>query len=266
MEPQFKSWQVAQHAGVACELPYRRRRRRLRSRQARWRAAADARDYQPGADAGASRRRHASWRAGAALLQVSQARTVIADSVRVTRVSCADDEANSETMSAMQMHVSHTASSERGIHWHANPSIRVECVATGEKGETIPYVQVTDAQGQVREYVAPDTPADVIGGTRQTDGLHGLPQHGGPSDLADTEQAVDRAIAELKVSRDLPFVRREGVRLLKEEYPSQDAAAQAIDQGLRNFYRVAERCQSRKRWRRPWRLFRNSTAATCFRR
>jgi hypothetical protein len=50
------------------------------------------------------------------------------------------------------------------------------------------------------------------------------------------EQAVDRAIAELKVSRDLPFVRREGVRLLKEEYPSQDAAAQAIDQGLRNFY------------------------------
>src|SRR4029453_12044071 len=45
-----------------------------------------------------------------------------------------------------------------------------------------------------------------------------------------------RAIAAAQVSRDLPFARREGVRLLKGSYPSQDAAGQAIDQGLRSFY------------------------------
>ena len=50
------------------------------------------------------------------------------------------------------------------------------------------------------------------------------------------EQAVDRAIAAALVSRDLPFARREGVRLLKESYPDQDAGVRAIEQGLRKFY------------------------------
>jgi hypothetical protein len=38
------------------------------------------------------------------------------------------------------------------------------------------------------------------------------------------------------VSRDLPFARREGVRLVKAPYSSQDDALRAIEQGLRSFY------------------------------
>ena len=38
------------------------------------------------------------------------------------------------------------------------------------------------------------------------------------------------------VSRELPFARREGVRLLKEPYESQDDAVRAIERGLRSFY------------------------------
>jgi len=51
------------------------------------------------------------------------------------------------------------------------------------------------------------------------------------------ERAVDRAIAAGEISRQLPFVRREGVRVLKASYPSQDEGVQAIDRELRNFYR-----------------------------
>ena len=47
---------------------------------------------------------------------------------------------------------------------------------------------------------------------------------------------MDGAIAGARVSRALPFVRREGIRLVKASYPDQDAALRAIDEGLRNFY------------------------------
>jgi len=40
------------------------------------------------------------------------------------------------------------------------------------------------------------------------------------------------------VSRQLPFARREGIRLVKASYPSPDAAASAIDSELRNFYKT----------------------------
>jgi hypothetical protein len=50
------------------------------------------------------------------------------------------------------------------------------------------------------------------------------------------EQAVDRAIGAGLVSRQLPFARREGVRLMKASYPSHDAAESAIDRDLRSFY------------------------------
>ena len=57
-------------------------------------------------------------------------------------------------------------------------------------------------------------------------------------------QAVDRAIAELKVSRDLPFVRREGIRLLKEVVSKSGCRRTGHRSGLAEFLSVAERGQS----------------------
>jgi hypothetical protein len=50
------------------------------------------------------------------------------------------------------------------------------------------------------------------------------------------ERAVDQAIADGLVSRQLPYARREGVKLLSAAYSSQEEAAQAIERGLRAFY------------------------------
>jgi hypothetical protein len=50
------------------------------------------------------------------------------------------------------------------------------------------------------------------------------------------EQAVDQAIAAGLVSRQLPHARREGVRLLKAAYTSEDEAMRAIENGFRAFY------------------------------
>src|SRR5262249_54441290 len=78
----------------------------------------------------------------------------VGDQIRVIG-AYADDDANTETMTILQMHVGAAVPSGRSIHWHANPAVRVEYVATDEARPTIPYVKVTDAHGKVTEYVAP---------------------------------------------------------------------------------------------------------------
>lgn len=50
------------------------------------------------------------------------------------------------------------------------------------------------------------------------------------------EQAVDSAVAAGGISRGLPFVRRESVRLVKTEYPTQEQGIQEVEKGLRAFY------------------------------
>ena len=161
---------------------------------------------------------------------------VVGDRIRVIR-EYADDEGNAETITVLQMHLSASSSSPRAIHWHADPAVRVEYVSTDPARETIPYVKVTDAKGQVKEYRLPDETDQVIklGHSLTMDCIDCHNTVGHP--ISQTpELAVDRSIAAAQASRDLPFVRREGVRLLKASYPSEAAAGPAIDQGLRSFY------------------------------
>ncbi|MFN7918227.1 MAG: hypothetical protein U0Q55_22990 [Vicinamibacterales bacterium] len=52
------------------------------------------------------------------------------------------------------------------------------------------------------------------------------------------ERAVDTALFTGEIPKTLPFIRRETVRLVKASYASQDAAAESIAAGLREFYRT----------------------------
>jgi hypothetical protein len=157
------------------------------------------------------------------------------DVVRVTR-EYADDEANTETVTPLLMHVGRANATGRAIHWHADPSTQVEFPSADAARQTIPYVKVTSADGRVREYFAPDAdPAAAAGPLRRMDCVdcHNMVGHR----IASTpETAVDRALANGELSRALPFARREGVRLLTASYPDTDAAARQIDADLRRFY------------------------------
>jgi hypothetical protein len=124
----------------------------------------------------------------------------------------------------------------RAIHWHADPNVRIEYLATDEERDTIPYVKLTRPDGSVTEYLAdgankPTSPEAL----RVMDCIdcHNAAAHR----ISPTaEQAVDRAIASGRIDRTLPFVRREAVRLVSAEYPDQDAALAAIERELRQFY------------------------------
>jgi len=162
------------------------------------------------------------------------------DKIRAIR-EYASDEANSESMTTLQLHVgggSRALGIGTGIHWHMNLDNQIEYVATDATRQTIPYVQLTDRGGNVREFVAPGaTPEQIAAGTRRRMDCmdcHNRPAH---TFFASPERAVDAAIAQGRMPRELAFVRRESVAAVGGEYGDRAAALAAIAQRLNEFYR-----------------------------
>jgi len=161
------------------------------------------------------------------------------DVIKVKR-EYADDDASSETMTILQMFVGgpgRPTSGGRAIHWHADPGVRIEFVSTDQERQKIPYVRLVGKDGKVKEYRAEGATDEEIakGERRVMDCIdcHNVPAHR----IAPTaEQAVDAAIASGSVSRSLPFVRRESVRLVKSEYSTQEQGLEEIEKGLRGSY------------------------------
>ena len=155
-----------------------------------------------------------------------------------------EDEKNTETLTTLQVHVG--GGSERlgiaqGIHWHMNVANQVEYIATDDKRQVIPWVRVKDRFGNVREYSAEGvTDEQLAKGERRT--MDCMDCHNRPSHAiaATPERAVNELMARGDIPKTLPFIRREAVKALKVEYPSQDAAEREISRALREFYRASD--------------------------
>jgi len=237
MQPQFTAWQAAVHQRIACvdchigEGAHALVRAKLAGVRQLVHVATNnvPKPIPPGAEmpAGAQAetcaRCHRPERTGG-------------DVIRVFR-TYADDEANTETPTFLQLYLGALSRSGRAIHRHADPAMKVEYIAADEGHQKIPYVRFTNAQGQVKEYkTAEATDALIAGGhPRRMDCIECHNTVGHP--IAETpDLAVDRAIGAQHVSRDLPFARREAVKLLTATYPTQEAGLAAIEQGLKAFY------------------------------
>lgn len=161
------------------------------------------------------------------------------DKLKVVR-EYADDDANSETVTTLQLHVgggAHADNAGGGIHWHMNVSNTIEYIATDEQRQTIPWVKLTDRTGTVTEFVVDGvTPEELAKGERRT--MDCLDCHNRPAHTFEPspERAVDNAMAAGLYARELPFMRREAVAALKDVYPSKDEALAGIEGRLRKFY------------------------------
>lgn len=161
------------------------------------------------------------------------------DTLKMVR-EYADDEASSETVTTLQLHVGggrQVFASSKGIHWHNDPDHTIEYVSTDDSRETIPYVKLTDRDGTVKEFVADGTtPEQTATGVRRT--MDCLDCHNRPAHTFEPspERAVDVAIASGNLPRTLPFARREAVAALKDEYPSGDEARAGIEARLRKAF------------------------------
>ena len=161
------------------------------------------------------------------------------DEVRTIR-EYADDGKNSETVTPLTIYVgggSAKLGAGTGIHWHMNLDNEIEYVTTDARRETIPYVRLRDRSGTVREYVVDGlTPETLAAGERRR--MDCMDCHNRPAHTFDftPERAVDNALAQGRVPRELPFVRREVLAAVTVDYPDRRAALDTIASRLRAYY------------------------------
>jgi hypothetical protein len=125
-----------------------------------------------------------------------------------------------------------------GIHGrHFDDRERVRFVATDDRRQVIGRVTYRDDDGKEIEFLPADAKPEAAsaGESRTMDCIdcHNRPTHA----FELPERAVDRAINEGRISRELPFIKKKGVELLRTEYPDRDAAGNRIFQGLAEYYR-----------------------------
>jgi NapC/NirT cytochrome c family protein len=151
----------------------------------------------------------------------------------------ADDETATEQVTTLTMKVGgggFERGGPHGIHWHASPQTQIEYVASEENRDTILWLRVTDARGP-REYTADGvTREQMAAGVRRTMDCTDCHNRAGHTMIATPERSVNTAIDQGLLPRGLPFIRREAVAALKQEFNDRGAAEQQIETRLRGFY------------------------------
>ena len=150
----------------------------------------------------------------------------------------ADDERNTELKTVLLMRVGgRSGTKSRGIHWHVDPSNTIRYRSDPSR-ETIYEVELTDRKtGKVEHWYAPEAEKGKDAGQGSWRVMDCVDCHNRPAHTYHTaEYEVDSAIETGLVAKDLPFVHREGLKLVKAGYSTREVAHTAIVEGLKGFY------------------------------
>ena len=144
-----------------------------------------------------------------------------------------EDEANTELTTALLLRVGGANGQEStGIHWHVDPGVAIR-YRSDETREKIYEVEYTAADGSVTNYA--DRKAPEEGGVWRT--MDCVDCHNRPSHIyKPANSEIDRVINEGRIDRSLPFVKREGLRIIDAEYASHEEARAVIGEELQRFY------------------------------
>jgi hypothetical protein len=158
----------------------------------------------------------------------------VGDKLRVeTRYQ--EDEENTETKTVLLLRVGGIQGREsHGIHWHVDPSHQIRYRSDPTR-ETIYDVELTDADGTVTLFRngQPEEGAEhAEWRTMDCVDCHNRPTHV----YRAPGEELDAAIQEGAIASELPYVRREGRKLLQAEYASHEEARSGIQSGLAAFY------------------------------
>ena len=146
-----------------------------------------------------------------------------------------EDENNTELKNAILLKVGGLEGrASSGIHWHVNPDIEIRYRSDHERMD-IYDIEMIAADGTTKTFVVDDAPEDQ-GEWRTMDCVD---CHNRPTHIYRTPgEELDRMLANNKVSTELPYIRREGARIVEEaDYESHEAGREGIATSLRAFYR-----------------------------
>jgi hypothetical protein len=156
----------------------------------------------------------------------------VGDKLRVI-THFAEDEENTELKTALVMRVGGVqGATSHGIHWHVDPGITIRYRSDPTR-ELIGDVEMTHEDGSVRLFKGEENEA-IQDEWRVMDCVD---CHNRPSHVFRTPEAeIDGSLAAGRISRSLPFIRREGVKLLREAKGTVDEVQASFEQTLQAFY------------------------------
>jgi hypothetical protein len=160
----------------------------------------------------------------------------------LVRTKYAEDEANTPATTVLLLKIGgRTWQGTAGIHGrHLDAGERISYVATDRRRQEIAKVTYKDDSGNRVEYFADDSkvPREQLEKlpARSMDCVdcHNRPTHA----FEMPDNALDKAISLQRISRELPFIKKKGLEVLKQEYPDQETAAVQIPQAIDAFYRT----------------------------
>ena len=147
----------------------------------------------------------------------------------------AEDEHNTASETVLLVKIGGRGQGIHGVHVGAGVHIRY--APSDESRQTIPWVEYEDALGHKTVYSTTGgkggPPANLQ--TREMDCIdcHNRPTH--TFQLPD--HALDNAMAAGLISPTLPFIRKQGLQILKKPYVTREAAAEQIPAAVTAYYR-----------------------------
>lgn len=153
-----------------------------------------------------------------------------------------NDEENSEWDIHLNMKIGSQYSArgmEEGIHWHIDPSVKIEYIATDEKYEEIPWVRYTNTKsGEVIIYNNEEDPLDPDQISNYEVHLmdcmdcHNRPSHSYKPPAYFVNEAITAGI----IPHELPEIKSLAMQICAEEFTDTDTAMAYIDNTIAEFY------------------------------
>ena len=129
---------------------------------------------------------------------------------------------------------------KEGIHWHINPSIRIEYISENDKREVIKWVKYTNTStGEVNIYKnSADMISDSLMKVSEPRTMDCIDCHNRPSHNYNSPNVYfDKAMLTGDISRTIPFIKKISMGVLYHEYSSSDSAMTAIHDSITNYYK-----------------------------
>jgi hypothetical protein len=146
-----------------------------------------------------------------------------------------EDEHNTELKNAILLKVGGLKGREsHGIHWHMDPGVEIR-FRSDKSRMTIYDVELTQPDGTVKLFQVGETPEDATDWRL----MDCVDCHNRPTHLyRHPGEELDFLLAAGKINTSLPYIKREGVRIIEEaEYETHDEARIGLAESLHAFYR-----------------------------
>ena len=129
----------------------------------------------------------------------------------------------------------------QGIHWHINPNVKIEYIASSRTREKIPWVKYTNLK--TGETTIFEDPAEKLTATQhdtlETRTMDCIDCHNRPSHNYQAPQIfIDELITAGKIPLNLPDVKVVAMNVLNQDYSTTDSAMIAIKAQVSDYYKT----------------------------